>query len=210
MTLRTGTSKSSAVHKYYTCSTCARKGKTACKGRSIPMGKLDALVTDHLVDRLFHTERLTVILASVAVRRAERTIQIDTRIATLQTEVAEAEEKLKRLYKMVEDGVTDLDDILKDRLASIKLDRDRSRLALERIKSPNVHPAPFEPEAIERFGWAMGKHHLRRDPVSESVHPVSRRSDRGRRQRDPRSGQQGDARASHRWSGGRFGRCLQF
>ena len=155
MTLRTGTSKSGAVHKYYTCSTCARKGKTACKGRSIPMSKLDALVTDHLVDKLFHPERLTAILASVAARRAERTIQIDTRITTLQTEVAEAEEKLKRLYKMVEDGVTDLDEILKDRLASIKLDRDRSRLALERIKSPNAHPASFEPEAIERFGRTM-------------------------------------------------------
>ena len=155
MTLRTGTSKSGAVHKYYTCSTCARKGKTACKGRSIPMGKLDALVTDHLAERLFHPERLTAILASVGARRAERAIQIDTRIATLQTEVAEAEEKLKRLYKMVEDGVTDLDDILKDRLASIKLDRDRSRLALERIRSTNASPAPFEPEAIERFGRVM-------------------------------------------------------
>ena len=27
MTLRTGTSKSGAVHRYYTCSTCARQGK---------------------------------------------------------------------------------------------------------------------------------------------------------------------------------------
>ena len=136
MTLRTGTSKSGAVHKYYTCSACARKGKTACKGRSIPMGKLDTLVTDHLVERLFQPERLTAILASVAARRAERAIQIDARITTLQTEVAEAEEKLKRLYKIVEDGVADLDEILKDRLASIKLHRDRSRPALEKIKAP--------------------------------------------------------------------------
>jgi hypothetical protein len=37
MTLRTGTSKTGAVHRYYTCSTCARKGKTVCKGRSIPI-----------------------------------------------------------------------------------------------------------------------------------------------------------------------------
>jgi len=44
MTLRTGTSKSGAVHQYYTCSTCARKGKTACKGRSIvaPAGLLSS------------------------------------------------------------------------------------------------------------------------------------------------------------------------
>jgi site-specific DNA recombinase len=39
MMLRTGTSKTGAVHHYYACSTCARKGKTVCKGRS--MAKLD-------------------------------------------------------------------------------------------------------------------------------------------------------------------------
>jgi site-specific DNA recombinase len=41
MMLRTGTSKGGRVYRYYTCSNCATKGKTACKGRSIPMGKLD-------------------------------------------------------------------------------------------------------------------------------------------------------------------------
>ena len=56
--LRTGTSKNGVIHRYYTCSTCARKGKTVCKGRSIRMDKLDGLVTDHLVERLFHPERL--------------------------------------------------------------------------------------------------------------------------------------------------------
>src|SRR5262249_52082846 len=66
MTLRTGTSKNGTVHRYYTCSTCARKGKTACKGRSIRMDKLDELVTGHLVDKLFHPERLAAILTSLS------------------------------------------------------------------------------------------------------------------------------------------------
>ena len=41
MTLRTGTSKTGKVHRYYTCSTCARQGRAVCKGRSIRMDKLD-------------------------------------------------------------------------------------------------------------------------------------------------------------------------
>ena len=45
MTLRIGTSKTGKVHKYYTCSTCARQGKKVCRGRSIKMDKLDDLVT---------------------------------------------------------------------------------------------------------------------------------------------------------------------
>ena len=47
MTLRTGTSRTGKVHRYYTCSSCARHGRTACKGRSIRMDKLDSLVTTH-------------------------------------------------------------------------------------------------------------------------------------------------------------------
>jgi hypothetical protein len=52
MTLRTGTSKSGKVHRYYACSTCARQGRAACKGRSIRIDGLDALVTTHLAERL--------------------------------------------------------------------------------------------------------------------------------------------------------------
>src|SRR4029079_11541030 len=72
MTLRTGTSRTGKVHRYYACSTCARQGRTVCKGRSIRMDKLDTLVTSHLADRLLQPERLTALLASVAGRQAEK------------------------------------------------------------------------------------------------------------------------------------------
>lgn len=35
---------------------------------------------------------------------------------------------------MVENGLTELDDILKDRLAALKTDRDQAKEALDRIK----------------------------------------------------------------------------
>ena len=72
MMLRTGTSKNGRVYRYYTCSNCATKGKTVCKGRSISMEKLDRLVTDHLMERLFKPERLSAILTSLSARRAEK------------------------------------------------------------------------------------------------------------------------------------------
>jgi len=72
MTLRTGTSSTGTVHRYYTCSTCVRKGKTACKGRSIRMDKLDGLVTDNLLERLLHPERLALMLSSLTAQRAEK------------------------------------------------------------------------------------------------------------------------------------------
>ena len=60
MTLRTG---KTGRYRYYTCSTCARQGKSACKGRSIPMDKLDRLVTERLADRLLTPERVGDLLA---------------------------------------------------------------------------------------------------------------------------------------------------
>jgi hypothetical protein len=92
ITLRTGTSSTGAVHRYYTCSTCARKGKTACKGRSIRMDKLDGLVTDGLVERLLHPERLAMMLSSLKAQRAEKAENENKRIMTLQREATYAED----------------------------------------------------------------------------------------------------------------------
>jgi site-specific DNA recombinase len=152
MTLRTGTSKNGIVHRYYTCSTCARKGKSACKGRSIRMDKLDRLVTEHLTERLFEPERLAAVLASVTARRGEKSASVNKRIMALQREVTDAEDKLKRLYRLVEDGMTDLDDVLKDRLSSLKADRDHAKAVLEVAKSQIAPAIRIDPALIERFG----------------------------------------------------------
>ena len=152
MTLRTGTSQNGFVYRYYTCSTCARKGKTACKGRSIRMDRLDGLVMTHLVDQLFHPERLAAILISLTARRATRAESVNNRVMALQREVTDAEEKLKRLYYLVENGLTDLDDVLKDRLNCLKADRDRAKAALEATKAQIAPAIRIDPALIERFG----------------------------------------------------------
>jgi hypothetical protein len=45
VTIRTG---KSGRYRYYSCSTAARQGETGCKGRAIPMEKLDDLVANHI------------------------------------------------------------------------------------------------------------------------------------------------------------------
>ena len=155
MTLRTGTSSTGTVHRYYTCSTCARKGKSACKGRSIRMDKLDSLVTDSLVERLLRPERLAVMLSSLKARRAEKAESENKRIMALQREVTDAEDRLKRLYRLVEDGVTDLDDLLKDRLNKLKGDRDCARAVLDAAKSRHRAEIRIDPALIESFGRTM-------------------------------------------------------
>ena len=155
MTLRTGTSKSGTVHRYYACSTCARQGKVACKGRAIRMDRLDSLVVDHLQERLFQPDRLTALLGSVMALRSERAAEVDSRVTRLQTEISDADERLKRLYQMVENGLTDLDEILKERVGILKHDRERAKAALDRIRETRSSAMTFDPETIERFGRLM-------------------------------------------------------
>lgn len=44
---------------------------------------------------------------------------------------------------MVEEASRDLDDVLEQRIASLKLDRDRAKTALERIKPKTVGTTVF-------------------------------------------------------------------
>ena len=155
MMLRTGTSKNGRIYRYYTCSISAVQGKTVCRGRSVAMDKLDSLVTDHLIERLFKPDRLGVILASLSSRRAEKAESLNGRLIALQQEVTDADEKLKRLYRLVEDGLTDLDEVLKDRLNALKADRDRAKAALERAKEHLAPQIRIDPALIEHFGRTM-------------------------------------------------------
>jgi DNA invertase Pin-like site-specific DNA recombinase len=155
MTLRTGTSKTGKVHRYYACSSCARHGRTVCKGRSIRMDKLDTLVTTHLADRLLHPERLSTMLTSLASRRAANAAAVNERLSALEKEAHDANERLRRLYKLVEDGVTAMDEVLKDRIGALKADRDRAQAALDRARAGMRPSVDISPVLVERFGETM-------------------------------------------------------
>jgi site-specific DNA recombinase len=96
------------------------------------MDKLDELVTSHVLDRVLAPERLETVLGSLAARRSERAIAVSDRIRELEATVADADQRLRRLYQMVEDGLAQLDDILKERIAALKNEREAASSALAR------------------------------------------------------------------------------
>jgi site-specific DNA recombinase len=73
----------------------------------------------------------------------------------LQHEAAEVDEKLARLYRLVEDGLTDLDDVLRGRLDTLKMERDRAKAALERAKENAASQIQVDPALVERFSRVM-------------------------------------------------------
>lgn len=126
-----------------------------CKGRSIRMDRLDGLVTQHLSERLLQPERLAEMLQSLASRRAEKAAAVDRRIEGLEKQARDAEERLRRLYTLVETGLAEPDDILKERIEALKLDRDRASTALERAKEGARQHIDIGPALIEQFGCMM-------------------------------------------------------
>jgi site-specific DNA recombinase len=80
---------------------------------------------------------------------------LSNRIIALQREAVDGDDKLKRLYSLVENGLTDIDDVLKDRLNTLKADRERVKAALERARSHAAPSIQIDPALIERFGRAM-------------------------------------------------------
>lgn len=67
---------------------------------------------------------------------------------------------LFRLYQLVEDGVTDLDDMPKERLVGLKPVRDRAKAALDQTHAGGRPPANIAPELIEELGGMMMRRNI--------------------------------------------------
>ena len=97
-------------------------------------GTMRLPLSAHLTLPWLSGDRMWELLTTLATRRAERAASVDARLAALEREAVNAEEKFKRLYKLIEDGVAEMDDLLKDRISALKNDRDRTREALARAR----------------------------------------------------------------------------
>lgn len=158
MTLRTG---KSGRYRYYTCATCAQRGKSACKGRSIPMDKLDRLVSEKLAERLLTPERVEKLLAGLLQRQASKDEDHGKRLASLSAKLGEAEARLGRLYDAIQAGIVDASDpTLKDRLATAKTERDIAHTAMERAKAELRPGSRITQDKIAAFVALMRKNVL--------------------------------------------------
>src|SRR6202795_777515 len=123
------------------------------------MEKLDLLVADHTEHRLLLSTRFEKILSSVLDRREERSERQATHVAELRKRATEADAKLKRLYDAIENGVTDLSDLmLKDRIAELKAIRDQARADAERAEGAIERQGPtITPQSINAFARTARK-----------------------------------------------------
>jgi site-specific DNA recombinase len=152
---RTGTKRRHKYYAYYSCSGCHRKGKTVCKGRHVPMSKLDELVVQNVKDRLLVPERLARVLSALLERRSQRDEAVADRCRRLEAEIAQKKEKLARLYRAIEGGIVELDAELKERVQALKSERNIAETSLARIAERARNRTEITPERIRAFASLM-------------------------------------------------------
>jgi hypothetical protein len=151
MTQRTGTSGTGRVYAYYTCASRAQTGPTACRGNTIRMAFLDDLVLTALRENMFTPERRTELLSAIAAKRQERTAAVDRRLVAPKSQVVDAEDRLRRLYRGIKEGI----DLLRERLVELKADRQKAQAANDHAAAQASPSSAIDPDKIAAFSKLM-------------------------------------------------------
>lgn len=153
MTLRTG---KGGQYRYYACSTAMTKGKTACKGRSIPMKALDTLVLDNVVEKITAPERIGPPLEKLAKRRLDAQAEGQGREKELKGELRKTEQRIERLHDAVADGLVDDDDLFRRSLSKHQQRRDELiRLIAHSRRRRDIPAGLLSKRNIKEFAKAL-------------------------------------------------------
>jgi site-specific DNA recombinase len=118
---------------------------------------LDEIVLTNLKTRVLAPDRIADLLKSLMERRAAKSESVDVRLLALQRELIDAEDRLKRLYRSIEDGIVELDDILRERTAALKSQRERAKAALDRARAQCGATAMIDAAKIDTFARLMNE-----------------------------------------------------
>jgi site-specific DNA recombinase len=121
------------------------------------MDRLDELVTEHVKQRVLDPNRLSDLLTSLKAHRHAGDVEVQSRLQYLRSEAAKADEKIRRLYRMVEDGMTEMDELLAERLATLKAEREKAKAALERAQFQTRPEIILQADDIQRFSEFMSE-----------------------------------------------------
>ena len=148
---RTGTVRRGRSYGYYSCAGCKYRGETVCKGRHVPQGRLDTLIVENLKERLLNPARMQEIISALIERQSEHDESLQRRKSSLLIDLKEKEDRLKRLYRAIEDGVVDHDDDIGGRIKTLKTERDIITTSIDRLSDHSGASDKLTPERVDAF-----------------------------------------------------------
>lgn len=150
--LTMGTGKSGR-YRYYTCAGARSRGPAVCAGLSVPMEKLDEAVTSSFTQKLLEPTRLQTLVNELLVREQKNATGVQRERIRIESELADAKQRIDRLLKAIENGLFDLaDPDLCIKLDAAKKDRDIATEAKRRIELRLKHAVEVSPAKIVAFG----------------------------------------------------------
>ena len=157
MTMATGKSN---TYFYYRCTTRTKKHLDLCSSKMVSMGKLDSAILSALADKVFTSERVTVLIRELKNRmRGDNGVSIDDLIK--QSEMVQF--KLTNLYRSIEDGIQ-VDALLKQRLEQLKQQElELSNRLTNFENSPQAMVDSIDPEEVKAFTEQLRERLLNRD-----------------------------------------------
>ena len=137
MTLITG---KSGKYRYYKCNTSIGQHVNACSTPAIPTEKLDKLVLTALADKVLTPERLKAMLKELTTQIEASRGKQSAALQSMQRELNELETGLNRLYEAVERGLIPMDEMLGQRVKTLKARRETMLGEMARSKQGDASP----------------------------------------------------------------------
>ena len=153
MRLRTG---KYGKYRYYTCSKQVDQGKTACTGITIPEGKLDDVVIDHLCDRFLKPKRLKEVIGALTARNSGRRSRLQADMKSLRQKKRETERQLNTLVDAIENSAIGAASVVQQRFAKRQGEFDEIlRLIALKERELNLPVSEVTQKRLQMFSDAM-------------------------------------------------------
>jgi hypothetical protein len=104
---------------------------------------------------LLTPDPLISLLQTLVNRQSAKPDAVDRRLISLQREVADTDERPRRLCRSIEDDIVELDEILRDRTATLKSEGERAKVALDLARAQCGTAATIDPAKIDAFARLM-------------------------------------------------------
>ena len=168
MKIRTG---KGGQYRYYACSRHADMGKTACPGTTIPVAKLDEIVTDSLCDKILQPDRIKEMIGTLTARNSRRREKLQLEQRELNRKRREVQGKISNMVDAMEQGALGPVRALQERFAKRQNEYDGlTRLISRKEREIDLPTSEVTPKRIKVFTEALRAH------LRDVEHPQFRRA----------------------------------
>jgi hypothetical protein len=156
MSLATG---KSGKYRYYKCTSRHGKGNHTCTSKNLPMEKVDQLIMDELIDKVLQPDHLQALMEKLRKRIQSGNEKQSEKLAELERQIKNTEERQNRLLEAIESGVVELDEITHKRFQQLKTAREALLIKLTEVRTAPVPPAieHLKASQVDLFGKALRK-----------------------------------------------------